>query len=86
MRCWRRTEKIKWSEKITNAQVLQRIRENRTLLNNILCLKANWIGHILRRNCLFHDAIQGQMTDAKGIERRRTGSLMIQETEEGIGS
>jgi hypothetical protein len=29
-------EKIKWSEKVTNKQVLDSIGEKRTLLNNIL--------------------------------------------------
>ena len=37
--------------------------------------KANWIGHILRRNCLLHDAIEGQMTGKKGVRRRRTQLL-----------
>ena len=49
-------EKIKWSEKVTNEQVLDRMREKRRLLNNIVRRKANRIGHILRRNCLLHDA------------------------------
>ena len=43
-------EKIKWSEKVTNEQVLDHIGEKRTLLNNILGRKVNWIGHILRIN------------------------------------
>jgi hypothetical protein len=30
MWCWRRIEKIKWSEKVTNEQVLGRIGEKRT--------------------------------------------------------
>ena len=47
-------EKIKWPEEVTNEEVLERIGEKRTLLNNILHSKANWIGHILRRNCLLH--------------------------------
>ena len=55
-------EKIKWSKKVTNKQVLEHTREKRTILNNILLRKANWIGHILRRNCLLHDANEGQMT------------------------
>ena len=55
-------EKIKWSEKVTNEQVLESIGEKKTLLNNILREKANWNGHILRRNCLLQDAIEGQMT------------------------
>ena len=29
-------DKIKWSEKVTNEQVLEHIGEKRTLLNNIL--------------------------------------------------
>ena len=36
MWCWRRMEKKKWSETITNEQVLERIGEKRTFLNNIL--------------------------------------------------
>ena len=69
MWCWRRIKKIKWSEKVTNEQVLDRIGEKTTLLNNILRRKFNWIGHILRRNCLLHDAIEGQITKVKGIGR-----------------
>jgi hypothetical protein len=51
MWCWRRMEKIKWSEKVTNEEVLERIGEKWPLRNNILCRKANWISHILRKNC-----------------------------------
>ena len=49
MWCLRKMEKIKWPEKVTNEQVLERIGESRTLLNNILRRTANLIGHILRR-------------------------------------
>ena len=41
----------------------------RTLLNNNLRRRANWIGHILRRNCLLHNVIEGQMTEEKGVRR-----------------
>jgi hypothetical protein len=61
--------------KVTNELVKKRIGEKRTLLNNILRRKANLIGHILRRNCLLHDAIEGQMTEMKGVGRRRTQLL-----------
>ena len=57
------------SEKVTN-EVLERIREKRTLLNNILLRKANCIGHILRRNRLLYDVIEGQVTEVKGVGRR----------------
>ena len=58
-------ENIKWSEKVTNEQVLERIGEKRALLNNILRRKSNSIGHITRINFLLHDAIEGQMTEEK---------------------
>ena len=45
------------------------------LLNNILHRKTNWVGHILRRNCLVHDAMEGQMTKVKGVVRIRTQFL-----------
>ena len=55
----------------SRSKVLERIGEKRTLLNNILRRKANWIGYILRRNYLLHDAIEGQMTEVKEVGRRR---------------
>jgi hypothetical protein len=57
-------------ESITNEQVLERVGEKRTLLNSILRRNANWISHILRRNCVLHDAIEEQMTEVKGVGRR----------------
>ena len=45
------------------------------LLNNILCRKANWIGDIVRRNCLLHDAIEGQMMEVEEAGRRRAHIL-----------
>jgi hypothetical protein len=70
MWCWRRMEKRKLSEKVTN-EVLECTKEKGTLLNNILRRKVNWICHILRRNYLLHDAIEGQIMEVKGLGRRR---------------
>ena len=41
-----------------------------TFINNIIHRRANWIGHILRRNSLLHDSIEGQSTDVKGVGKR----------------
>ena len=71
MWCWRRMEKVKWSDKVNNEQVHERIGGKKALLNNTLHTKANWIGHILRRNYLLHDAIEGKMTEVKEVRRRR---------------
>ena len=65
-------ENKKWSEKLTNEQVPDRIGQKRTLLNNILRRKANLIDHILKRNCLLHAALEVEMTKVKGVGRRRT--------------
>jgi len=67
-------EKIKLSEEVRN-DVHECIGEKRTLLNNILHRKANRIGHILRRSCLLHDAIEVQRTEGKGVGRGRTQLL-----------
>ena len=70
MWCSKRMEKIKWSEKVTNEQILEHIVEKSTLLNNILHRKGNWTDHILRRNCLLQDAIEGQIMKVKGMGKR----------------
>ena len=67
---------MKWPEKVTNEQVLECKGGKRTLINNIICRrKINWIDHILRRNCLLHVAIEGQMTEVKGLGKGRTQRL-----------
>ena len=48
-----------------NKLVIERIGEKRTLLNNILRRKTNWIDHILRINNLTHDAVEEQMIEMK---------------------
>ena len=57
--------------KIVTNEVLERIGEKKTLLNDILSGKANWIDHILRRNCHFNDAIEGQVEEVKGVGRAK---------------
>jgi hypothetical protein len=52
MGCWRRMEKISWTDYVRNEEVLLRVKEQRNILHEISKRKANWIGHILSRNCL----------------------------------
>ena len=52
MWCWRRMEKISWTDHVRNEEVLLRVKEQRNILHEIRKRKANWVGHILRRNCL----------------------------------
>jgi len=46
MQCWRRLEKISWSDRVKN-EVLQRFKEERNSLHAVNIRKANWIGHII---------------------------------------
>ena len=63
---WRRMEKISWTDHVRSQEVLLRVKEQRNILHEISKGKANWIGHILRRNCLLQRVIEGEIK--RGIE------------------
>ena len=75
--CWRRVEKISWTDHVRNEEVLTRVKKQRNILHEIRKRKANWIGHILRRNCLLQRAIKGkiqggiEVTGRQGRRRRK---------------
>jgi hypothetical protein len=77
MWCWRRMEKISWTDRVRNEEVLHRVKEERNILHTIKRIKANWIGHILRRNCLLKHVIEGklerriEMTGRRGRRRKQ---------------
>jgi hypothetical protein len=59
--CWRKMEKISWTDCVRNEEVLHRVKEDRNILQTIKRRKANWTGHILRRNCLLKCVMQGKL-------------------------
>jgi hypothetical protein len=61
MWCWRRMEKISWTDHVRNEEVSLGVREQRNMLHEISKQKATWIGHILRRNCLLQWVIEGKI-------------------------
>ena len=63
MWCWRRMEQISWTDHVRNEEVLLRVKEQRNILHEICKRKANWIGHILRRNCLLQRVIEGKIKE-----------------------
>ena len=71
MWCWRRMEKIIWTDNVRNEEVLLRVNEQRNILHEIRKRKANWIGHILRRNCLLKQVIEGKIKGEMEMARRR---------------
>ena len=66
MWCWRRVEKIRWTDRVKNEEVLIRVNEQRNILHEISKRKANWIGHILRRNCLLQGVIERKIKGGGG--------------------
>ena len=54
-----------------NEEVLLRVNEQRNILHEIRKRKANWIGHILRRNCLLKQVIEGKIKGEMEVTRRR---------------
>jgi hypothetical protein len=68
MSYWRRMEKISWTDRLNDEAVLHRVKKERNILQTIRRRKANWIGHILRGNCLLSNIIEGKIV---GTRRRR---------------
>jgi hypothetical protein len=58
-------EKISWTDRVRNEEVLHRVKEQRNIVHTIKRRKANWIGHILHRNCLLKHVIDGKLDDRK---------------------
>jgi hypothetical protein len=57
---------ISWTDHVRNEEVLLGVKEQRNILHEISKRKANWIGHILCKNCLLHQVIEGKIKE--GIE------------------
>ena len=43
--------KIRWTDRVKNEEILQRVNEERNILQVMKRDRATWIGHISRRNC-----------------------------------
>ncbi|PNF31014.1 hypothetical protein B7P43_G01180 [Cryptotermes secundus] len=71
MWCWRRMEKISWTDYVRNEEVLIRVSEQRNILHEIRKRKTNWIGNVLRRNCLLKEVIEGKIEGRIEVTRRR---------------
>jgi hypothetical protein len=62
---------------VRKEEVLNRVKDDRNILYKIKRRKANWIGQILRGNCLLKHVIEGQlegrieMTGRRGRRRKQ---------------
>jgi hypothetical protein len=79
MLCWGRIENISWTDHLRNEDVLLRVKEQGNILHEISKRKANWIGYILRRNCLLRQVIEGKIKgeiEMRGRRGRRRRKLL----------
>jgi hypothetical protein len=54
-----------------NEEVLHRVNVERSILQTIKRRKDNWIGHILRKNCLLKHVIEGKIKGRINVTGRR---------------
>ena len=52
MWCWGMTEKISWTDRVRNEEVLHTVKDETNILHTKHRREDNWIGHNLRRNYL----------------------------------
>jgi hypothetical protein len=70
-------EKVSWTDHVRNEDILLRVEEKRNILHEVRKRKANWIGHILCRNCLLQRVTEGkirgriEVTGRRGSRRRK---------------
>jgi hypothetical protein len=80
-------EKISWTDHARNEEVILRVKEQGNILHEISKRKANWIGHILRRNCLLRQVIEGKTPRCIEEKRRRgrRSRKLLDDLKEGRG-
>jgi len=71
MWCWRRMEKISWTDHVRNEDVLLTVKEQRNIRHEIRKRKVDWIGHILRRNRLLQWVTEGEIQGGIEVTGRR---------------
>jgi hypothetical protein len=77
-------EKISWTDRVRNEEVLHRVKEEMNIVHTIKRRKANSIGHILRRNCLLKHVIEGKLEGKENILEIERGSTRSHPVENSL--
>ncbi|KAJ4446415.1 hypothetical protein ANN_13111 [Periplaneta americana] len=77
----KRVERVKWTDRIRNEAVLERVGEERVILKLMGKRKRNWLGHWVGRNCLLKDALEGMYLTLLGREFQSRGTVTVKEDE-----
>ena len=74
---YRRMLSISWTQKVTNAEVLRRVGQNRKLMQTIKTRKVAYLGHVFRheRYDLLQLIMMGKIAGKRGVGRRKKSWL-----------
>jgi hypothetical protein len=67
--------KVKWTDRITNEKVFQRVKEERLLLKNLNYRRHSWIEHIIRHNEFVVNILEGAISGKKAMGKTSTAIL-----------
>jgi len=84
MWCWGWMARISWTDRVKYEEVLQRVKEERIILQRIKRRNATWIDHILYRNWLLKQVIEGKIKGRIEVterQRRRRKHLLYDRKE-----
>ena len=77
--------KIKWTGRITNEKVFQRVKEERKLLKMLNNRRHSWIGHIIRQNEFVVNILEGAISGKEGHGKTWTTILKASRQEHRSG-
>ena len=82
-------DKISWTAHrahVSNEEVLSLVNEQRCLVHVIKQRQANWIGHVLRHDCLLKTVLEGKMEGkrTRGKPRRKMLDLLMEQEDKKI--
>jgi hypothetical protein len=77
MWCYRRIHRISWTEKVTNIEVLQRMKKECEVIKTVKIRKIQYLGHIMRgeKYVLLRLIMQGKIQGKRNPGRRKISWL-----------
>jgi hypothetical protein len=64
-------QNISWTGRERNEEVLQGVKKEMNILHKIKKMKADCIGHILRKNCILKHITEGKIERVIEVTKRR---------------
>ena len=83
---WCKMEKISWTAHVSNEEISSLVQKQRSLVHVIKQRQANWIGHVLRHDCLLKTVLEGKMDEkrTRGKPRRKMLDLLMEQEDKKI--